>query len=236
MNFRNKPRRKRSPIWTIPSEILQKYVKESLSITELLRKITPFIGGQARHSLMRRLIDEKIDISHIKKYAVGNDIRKRIISRRKRTNEEMFTEDSDISGSLIRKRLLDDKIIPYNCDICKCDPIWRNSNLTLVLDHINGTPNDNRLENLRFLCPNCNSQTDTFAGRNSYNEKNGYVRLQKKNVPKVYKPKTVRIIKVDWSKVDLPTLKLTMNNSQIAKMLGISETMVRKKVRKIPNI
>ena len=44
-----------------------------------------------------------------------------------------------------------------------------NSKLTLQLDHINGINNDNRKENLRFLCPNCHSQTDTFAGRNLKN-------------------------------------------------------------------
>jgi hypothetical protein len=41
--------------------------------------------------------------------------------------------------------------------------MWQSKTLTLVLDHINGVNNDNRLKNLRFLCPNCNSQTKTFS-------------------------------------------------------------------------
>lgn len=41
-----------------------------------------------------------------------------------------------------------------------------NKDITLQLDHINGVNDDNRIENLRFLCPNCHSQTSTFTGRN----------------------------------------------------------------------
>ena len=43
---------------------------------------------------------------------------------------------------------------------------WMNQQLTLQLDHINGISDDNRKENLRFLCPNCHSQTKTFGGNN----------------------------------------------------------------------
>ena len=57
-------------------------------------------------------------------------------------------------------------LIKNQCVICKLGPIWRKKHLVMVLDHINGIRNDHRLENLRFLCPNCNSQTETFTGRN----------------------------------------------------------------------
>lgn len=54
-------------------------------------------------------------------------------------------------------------------------PEWQGKELVLVLDHINGIHSDNRLNNLRLLCPNCNSQTSTFAGRNTiYRKKNVY--------------------------------------------------------------
>jgi hypothetical protein len=45
-------------------------------------------------------------------------------------------------------------------------PNWNNKGLVLQLDHINGVHNDNRVENLRILCPNCHSQTDTFCAKN----------------------------------------------------------------------
>ena len=44
---------------------------------------------------------------------------------------------------------------------------WLGKPLVLQLDHINGVRDDHRLENLRFLCPNCHSQTDTYGGKNS---------------------------------------------------------------------
>lgn len=50
--------------------------------------------------------------------------------------------------------------------MCGLGNNWNGKPLVLILDHINGIYNDNRIENLRLLCPNCNSQTDTFAGRN----------------------------------------------------------------------
>ena len=56
-----------------------------------------------------------------------------------------------------------EELIPYRCSVCGIEPMWQSKPLTLVLDHINGVNNDNRLQNLRFLCPNCNSQTNTFS-------------------------------------------------------------------------
>ncbi|MBS1722698.1 MAG: HNH endonuclease [Armatimonadetes bacterium] len=53
------------------------------------------------------------------------------------------------------------------CELCGQEPVWNGATLTLQIDHVNGDRLDNRLENLRILCPNCHSQTETFCGRNS---------------------------------------------------------------------
>lgn len=79
-------------------------------------------------------------------------------------DEDWFVENSTRATEPIKKRLKQYNLIPYSCHICSIVE-WENKPLNLHLDHINGINSDNRLENLRFLCPNCHSQTDTYCGK-----------------------------------------------------------------------
>jgi len=65
----------------------------------------------------------------------------------------------------IKRHLLRAGIIVNRCDWCGLSE-WRGSPLSIQIDHVNGIRDDHRLENLRMLCPNCHSQTDTFAAKN----------------------------------------------------------------------
>jgi hypothetical protein len=67
--------------------------------------------------------------------------------------------------SSIKRRLLEAGILENRCDDCGIAE-WRGRRLSIQLDHRNGVRDDHRLENLRMLCPNCHSQTETFAARN----------------------------------------------------------------------
>lgn len=80
--------------------------------------------------------------------------------------DAILVQDSFYAGSLA-KRLLKEGLLIEQCAKCRQGPHWQGARLVLQLDHINGDPRDNRLENLRILCPNCHSQTETFGSRNS---------------------------------------------------------------------
>lgn len=54
----------------------------------------------------------------------------------------------------------------YECNECKCNGIWNDKEILLELDHIDGDKNNNIKENLRWLCPNCHSQTITYRSKN----------------------------------------------------------------------
>jgi 5-methylcytosine-specific restriction endonuclease McrA len=80
-------------------------------------------------------------------------------------NKDIFVRDSIHPRKLAKKRIIQDKLIPYKCSFCGNIGIWRGKEITLQLDHINGINNDHRLENLRFLCPNCHTQTPTYGNK-----------------------------------------------------------------------
>lgn len=87
---------------------------------------------------------------------------RRFLSNRKR-DSEVFVVNSPHPRHRVKDRIIVQNLLNYVCSACSLQPMWQSRPLTLVLDHINGINNDNRLKNLRFLCPNCNSQTKTFS-------------------------------------------------------------------------
>jgi hypothetical protein len=84
----------------------------------------------------------------------------------RRLNEDVFVENSTYARHHIKHRVITQKMIPYNCDCCDIGPEWNGKPMPLILDHINGINNDNQIENLRFVCSNCDSQLDTYKSRN----------------------------------------------------------------------
>tara|TARA_R110002126_G_scaffold74440_1_gene185661 strand:+ start:104 stop:682 length:579 start_codon:yes stop_codon:yes gene_type:complete len=81
------------------------------------------------------------------------------------SNADWFVENSTRGNMAIKKRIIYLKLIPYKCNHCDVEDSWNGDIINLHLDHINGDNRDNRLDNLRFLCPNCHSQTDTYCGK-----------------------------------------------------------------------
>lgn len=85
--------------------------------------------------------------------------------------EKAFVKNSKFTRSHLKTKILKYKLLSHKCSVCGLEPEWNGQRLTLQIDHINGINTDHRIENLRFLCPNCHSQTPNYAGANALNRK-----------------------------------------------------------------
>jgi hypothetical protein len=79
--------------------------------------------------------------------------------------DEVLVENSTYNRHNLKMRLLAAGLKRPQCELCGQGETWRGKRLALILDHINGVPNDHRLENLRMVCPNCAATLDTHCGR-----------------------------------------------------------------------
>lgn len=141
---------------------LREIVQNSMSLKEVIDKLGyQTHNGSNNKTVKSRLERYGIDCSHFSHQ-----------SQIKRTVENVFIKDSTASQATLRRWYLKGAYTPYECSICSMPPIWRNQPLTLILDHINGSNHDNRLENLRWVCPNCNQQLETTGFKYSRQKTN----------------------------------------------------------------
>ena len=87
------------------------------------------------------------------------------MARSKIPLDQILVANSTYARHCLKRRLVEEGRLEYKC-VCGNTGHWMNAHLVLHLDHINGIFNDNRIENLRFLCPNCHAQTESYAGKN----------------------------------------------------------------------
>ena len=138
-------------------EELTKLTKESNSFNDLILKLGYTTRSGSNHNTIRnRLNKYNIDYSHF-----GS-----CLNSIERSVENVFIENSTATQKVLRHWYTKGNYSDYKCSICGMQPIWQGQPLILILDHINGCSNDDRLENLRWVCPNCNMQLPTTNGRN----------------------------------------------------------------------
>lgn len=148
-------------ITELSQEDLTNLIANSKTYSEVLRKLGLCeSGGNSSRALKRRIKEWAISTSH---FGV-----KRQNLHQRFSDDEIFCEDSKYKGSstALKSRLLSAGLLKYECVICGLRDTWNSLRLVLQLDHIDGDNSDNSISNLRFLCPNCHSQTATFAGKN----------------------------------------------------------------------
>ena len=79
--------------------------------------------------------------------------------------EAILVEHSTFSRGHLKQRLYDEGLKERECEMCGLGEEWRGRRMALILDHVNGVGDDNRIENLRIVCPNCAATLDTHCGR-----------------------------------------------------------------------
>ena len=160
------------------------------------------------------------------------------------TFDEIFRENSPYSARQnMRKMLVSMGILLDQCDECKIGTEWNNKKLTLQVDHINGVGDDNRIENLRLLCPNCHSQTDTFCGKKKPVDSLKYKNLCSCGEYKHFKSSHCRSCAQHVYKTSVPPERAIWptdeelirkikesNFRQVGKSLGVSDVAIRKRL------
>lgn len=141
-------------------------VKSSTSVSQVVIKLGLSMAGGSHSSIKEYIKKLNLDTSHFK----GRGWNKQNYSK---TLKEILVENSDHYDSYsLKNRLFKSNLLENICYECGLLDKWNNKPINLHLDHINGIKTDNRIENLRILCPNCHSQTNTYSGKNIKNKFN----------------------------------------------------------------
>lgn len=179
----------RKPKRTWTDEQFIEAVKNNISIADTIRELGLVVGGANYKQVHLNVERLELDTSHWKGRGHGKTC-SYLKPGQRRPLEDILVENSPhVSTNNLKTRLYKEGLLTDKCEICGLGPEWNGQPLVFALDHINGNNRDNRLKNLRLLCPNCDSQQPTFrrpktnrfsrfcpdcGERVSYRSKSGY--------------------------------------------------------------
>jgi transposase-like protein len=145
-------------------EQLREAVAGSLSVAEALRRLGYCHTGGNPQTLKKYVGIWGISTDHFDPEA-GRRRALEINGRSAIPLEQVLVEGSSYHRGHLKERLFEAGLKDRRCELCGQGDTWRGRPMSLVLDHINGVSTDNRLENLRLVCPNCAATLETHCGR-----------------------------------------------------------------------
>jgi predicted RNA-binding Zn-ribbon protein involved in translation (DUF1610 family) len=143
-------------------EYIEDLVKTSKSIWEVVEKTTTMKKTEGNFNYISRLIKRyNIDKSHFPDGRIGQNRIEKPLSEYLVKGKYLTLNGNRLKGKLYKAGLKENK-----CEECGQGEIWRGAKISLILDHIDGDRDNNELNNLRIICPNCNAALDTHCGKN----------------------------------------------------------------------
>jgi len=210
-------RKRTSIIWKLSDDDFINLIKNSKRMGDVLLFFNLQNKGNNFKTVKARIAELKINTDHFLSRTDSSTFTRRI-SKTDFENLYLIANCPKQRG-FIKKYILKYNIIDYKCFKCGNLGKWENSELVLQLEHMNGISDDNRKNNLCFLCPNCHSQTSTYAGRSLKKKKPPKIKLKTNlNKRKVVRPTKEELLSLVWK---MPTTIL-------AKQFNVSDKAIEK--------
>lgn len=151
---------------------LKNAVKTSTSYRQVLKKLGLREAGGNYAQVKKYISEYQLDIRHFTGRLWNKGLKG--LYRTAIPLKDILVQNSTFQSFKLKKRLFAVGLKPRHCELCGWAQSTQDGYLPLELDHINGNRYDNRLINLRVLCPNCHSLQPTHRGRNSAKRKPGW--------------------------------------------------------------